>query len=121
MQKVPGVDAARVSLNEGLTVLDLRAGNAVTLEQLRAVLKRNGFVSKEARVTARGTAALKNARLWFTVAGSGETFELASSEASRAAYADLERRARTAAVELEELKGSALPGTKMTFESARDH
>ena len=55
MQKVDGVQTARVSLKEGLTVLELREGNKVTLDHLRRVIKNNGFVSKEAQIIARGT------------------------------------------------------------------
>jgi hypothetical protein len=55
MQKVDGVQTVRVSLKEGLTVLELRPDNTVTLSQLRTVIKNNGFVSKDAQILARGT------------------------------------------------------------------
>jgi hypothetical protein len=55
MQKVDGVATARVSLKEGLTILELKPNNAVTLSQLRTVIRNNGFVSKEAQVVAKGT------------------------------------------------------------------
>jgi hypothetical protein len=54
-QKIDGVQTVRVSLNEGLTVLELKPGNTVTLAKLRQVIKNNGFVSKEALVIARGS------------------------------------------------------------------
>jgi hypothetical protein len=54
MQKVDGVQTARVSLKDGLTILDLKAGNAVTLAKLREIIKNNGFVSKEAIIVASG-------------------------------------------------------------------
>jgi len=54
MQKVDGVQTVRVSLKDGLTVLDLKPGNAVTLARLREIIKSNGFVSKEAIVVASG-------------------------------------------------------------------
>lgn len=69
MQKVTGVETVRVSLNEGLTVLDLKAGNTVTLAVLRAIIKNNGFVSKDAVVVARGTSPADNV---FEVSGTGE-------------------------------------------------
>ena len=53
MQKVDGVQSVRVSLNDGLTILDLKPGNAVTIARLRQIVKNNGFVSKEAGVIAR--------------------------------------------------------------------
>ena len=55
MQKVNGVESARVSLKEGLTILELRPNNTVTLSQLRTVIRNNGFVSKEAQIVAKGT------------------------------------------------------------------
>jgi hypothetical protein len=55
MQKVKGVETVRVSLKEGLTILELKPNNAVTLSQLRTVIRNNGFVSKEAQIVAKGT------------------------------------------------------------------
>jgi hypothetical protein len=57
MQKVEGVEAVRVSLKDGLTILDLKPGNAVTVANLRQIIKNNGFVAKDADIVARGTAA----------------------------------------------------------------
>jgi hypothetical protein len=68
MQKVEGVQKVQVSLKEGVTTLELRADNTVTLAQLRTVIKNNGFVSKDAAVTARGTVAGDT----FEVRGTGE-------------------------------------------------
>jgi copper chaperone CopZ len=68
MQKVDGVQNVKVSLNEGLTILDLKAGNSVTLATLRQIIKNNGFVSKEALIVARGTSG----RNEFDVSGTGE-------------------------------------------------
>ena len=72
MQKVEGVQNVQVSLKEGLTVLELRDGNHVTLEQLRKVIKNNGFVSKEAEAVAKGTVR----GTAFEVSGTGERLTL---------------------------------------------
>jgi len=69
MQKVSGVESVRVSLNAGLTVLELKAGNTVTLAALRTIIKNNGFVSKEAVILARGSATDTK---MFEVSGTGE-------------------------------------------------
>ena len=69
MQKVDGVQSVRVSLNDGLTILDLNPGNAVTLARLRQIIKNNGFVSKDASLLARGTA--KGERV-FVISGTNE-------------------------------------------------
>jgi hypothetical protein len=76
MQKVDGVQNVRVSLNDGLTILDLKPGNAVTLARLRQIIKNNGFVSKEASLLARGTA--KGERV-FVVSGTNEEVALAET------------------------------------------
>ena len=76
MLKVDGVQNVRVSLNEGLTILDLKPGNSVTLARLRQIIKNNGFVSKDASLIARGTA--KGERI-FVVSGTNEEVALAGS------------------------------------------
>lgn len=55
MRKVDGVQRVEVSLKNGLTILDLRPGNRVTVAGLRTIIKNNGFVSKNADIVARGT------------------------------------------------------------------
>ena len=76
MKKVPAVTQVRVSLKDGLTILDLKADSAVSLTQLRQIIKNNGFVSKEATVVARGTPRADNKA--FTVGGTNEQLPLAS-------------------------------------------
>ncbi len=73
MRKVDGVQAVNVSLKDGLTVLDLRPDNKVTMAQLRLVIKNNGFVSKDAQITARGAVNGDT----FEVSGTGERLPLA--------------------------------------------
>lgn len=55
MREVDGVRSVAVSLQDGLTILELREGNTVTLAQLRTLLKNNGLVSRDANVVARGS------------------------------------------------------------------
>ena len=74
MQKVDGVQTVRVSLKEGLTIVDLKPGNAVTLAKLRQTIKNNGFVSKEASVVARGST---NGQRELIVSGTNEQLLLA--------------------------------------------
>jgi hypothetical protein len=77
MKKVAAVSQVRVSLKDGLTVLDLKAGNAVTLAELRLIIKNNGFVPKEAAVIAHGQPDEKEP-LTFVVSGSSERLWLSS-------------------------------------------
>ena len=77
MKRVAAVSQVSVSLNEGLTVLDLKPGNTVTLAELRQIIKNNGFVSKEASVVARGTVDERD-RMIFIVSGTKERLSLSS-------------------------------------------
>jgi hypothetical protein len=76
MQKVDGVQSVRVSLNDGLTILDLKPGNTVTLANLRQIIKNSGFVSKEVNVVARGAT---NGPRGFVVSGTNEQLSLSAS------------------------------------------
>jgi hypothetical protein len=105
MQKVPGVESARVSLNDGLTILNLKRGNTITLARLRETIKNNGFVSKEATVIVRGDVQIRDGELVLDVSGTRELFVLAADAEARAVYEDLRRRAERAPVTKVELSG----------------
>lgn len=77
MKKVPAVSQVRVSLKDGLTVLDLKPGNAITLADLRQIIKNNGFVSKEAAIIARGQPDERDTHT-FVVSGTNERLALLS-------------------------------------------
>ena len=77
MKKVPAVTQVKVSLNDGLTVLDLKPGNTVTLAELRQIIKNNGFVSKEATVIARGSVSADEKS--FTVDGTNERLRITAA------------------------------------------
>ena len=72
MQKVDGVEKVRVSLQDGLTVLDLKPNNSVTIAQLRQIIKNNGFVSKEIQIAAAGEPSVIEGKPGLIVAGTGE-------------------------------------------------
>ena len=113
MRKVPGVTAVRVSLNEGLTVLDFNQGNTVTLVQLRTILKNSGFVSREARLEAIGSVTADGQGLVFTVSGTGEKFALLAGGTARTAFEALKGRTQAGPVAVQ-LKGTAsAPDGKM--------
>ena len=78
MQKVKGVETVRVSLNDGLTILDFTPANTVKLNDLRQIIKNNGFVSKEAHVIVRGRAKDVTGGTVFETSGTGETFAVVS-------------------------------------------
>ena len=73
MRKVEGVENVTVSLKDGLTILELKPGNGVTLENLRRIIKNNGFVSRDAIIVAKGNVAGANG---FEVSGTSEKLSL---------------------------------------------
>ena len=98
MQKVTGVSSVRVSLNEGLTVLDLKPGNTVTLARLREVIRNNGFVTREANVVAWGTAVTSGSDLAFEIGGTRERFPvLAATNEQRRQAEELRAKTKAAA------------------------
>ena len=111
MQKVPGVESVRVSLNDGLTILDLKRGNTITLARLREVIKNNGFVSKEAAVMVRGDVSIRDGQLVIDVAGTHEVFVLVADAPARTAYDGLQQRAGRSPVVDVEIAGSVEGGT----------
>ena len=112
MRKIRGVKTVRVSLNDGLTVLDLDAGNTVTLGQLRTVLKNSGFVSREAQLEARGVVAATGQGLVFAVAGTGENFAIVADASKPAVYEILKQRAQAGQMAVTQLKGLTGPPGK---------
>jgi hypothetical protein len=54
MKKIPGVESVDVSLEKAVTDIQLKAGNTVTLAQIRDIIRSSGFNAREANVTAVG-------------------------------------------------------------------
>ena len=79
MEKLPGVEAAKVSLNEGRAVIQLRPGNAVTMAQIRRSVERNGFTPQQAAINAEADVVAKGDKLQLRISGTNDIFELASS------------------------------------------
>lgn len=79
MEKLPGVESAKVSLNEGRTVIQLKAGNGITLAQLRQSIQRNGFTPRDAVVRARTDVIATGEKLQLRISGTDETFDVATT------------------------------------------
>ncbi|MEG3190962.1 heavy-metal-associated domain-containing protein [Lysobacter sp. D1-1-M9] len=58
LKRLPGVESVKVSLNDGYAELTLAAGSSTSMQQIRAVIRDNGFTPKEARIDLEGTLAL---------------------------------------------------------------
>src|SRR5262245_38715294 len=70
MKKQAAVAEVRVSLNDGLTILDLKPGNTLTVAKIREILKNGGYPTKEATIVANGTVGADQKT--FTVSGTNE-------------------------------------------------
>lgn len=85
LKRLPGVTAVRVSLNEGQAVVALAADNFTTIENIRRVIRDNGFTPKAARVTLAGTLLHVNDGIWLEAPGLPRYRLRASNEAVEAA------------------------------------
>src|SRR5947207_11584091 len=76
MKNVNGVDSVDVSLNKGLATMTLKEGNTVTMKQLRDAIAKNGFTTKQSRVTVNGTLILEGNTPKLNISGSGEVYQV---------------------------------------------
>ena len=76
MKKQRAVTSVKVSLNDGLTILDLAPGNTITVAEIRRIIKNNGFPTKEGTVIAGGAAAADGRT--FVVSGTNEKLTMSS-------------------------------------------
>ena len=79
VEKLPGVESAAVSLNEGRMVVQLRPGNATTMAQVRQSIERNGFTPQQAAISARAEVAATGGKLQVKISGTNETYDIAST------------------------------------------
>jgi len=60
VKKLDGVQTVDVSLEKASADIRLKPGNRITLTQLRDVIKKNGYPTKDAQVEARGRFVDRN-------------------------------------------------------------
>jgi copper chaperone CopZ len=93
VRKLDGVESADVSLERASVVIGLRAGNQITLTQLRQIIKNNGFTAKEATVTVAGTLIERGGKPAFRITGTDIVWLLTAQ--NNAAYTDAAQRVKT--------------------------
>lgn len=79
MEKLPGVESASVSLNEGRTVIQLRPGNEITMAQIRESIQRNGFTPRDAVIKAQATVIATGDKLQLKISGTNETYDVVTT------------------------------------------
>ena len=62
IKKLDGVESVDVSLDKAGADIRLKPGNAITLPQLRRVIRQSGYPTKDAQVEARGTVVERNGK-----------------------------------------------------------
>ena len=58
--KLPGVESAEVSLDKAAADIRLKPDNRITVTQLREVLKKNGYPTRDAQIEGRGRIIDRN-------------------------------------------------------------
>lgn len=79
IKKIPGVQSVNVSLNQGLVSIKFAPDNTVKLEQVRKAILDDAFTPKDAKIIAVGELISQDGKLLFKVAGTNETFPVAST------------------------------------------
>ena len=81
--QLDGVNATEASWNRRILTVRFRARNRVTLEELRAVVRRHHFSVREADVVVRGRVGrAASGELQLTVTGSGVVYSIAAAAAA---------------------------------------
>jgi copper chaperone CopZ len=62
IDKLDGVASVEVSLEKATADIRLKPGNAITLPQLRRLIRQTGYPTKDAHVDARGTMTERSGR-----------------------------------------------------------
>ena len=62
IKKLDGVESVDVSLERASADIRLKPGNAITLPQLRRIIRQAGYPTKDAQVEARGTVVERNGK-----------------------------------------------------------
>ncbi|GIW53150.1 MAG: hypothetical protein KatS3mg081_2505 [Gemmatimonadales bacterium] len=87
--KLPGVDSVKVSLNQGYALVYLSRDNELSVEQVRSVIRNNGFSPKAARVKVRGRLERREGDLVLAVPPRGRIFRLTEAPEARNRFAEI--------------------------------
>ena len=79
--KLPGIESADVSLTTATADIRLKPDNRITLPQLREVLKKNGYPTRDAQVTGRGKVVNRDGTRVLDLLN-GSTIELVDTPAA---------------------------------------
>lgn len=106
LSKIDGIEDVSVSLNDGYALVRLEPDNAVTLEQIRLVIRENGFTPKDAAIVVSGTLTRAGDQL-VLASGAGQQFSLVAWPNAQSAWQQLHALPQSAIVEIEGRAGEA--------------
>lgn len=86
LRKLPGIESVDVSLRRASADIRLRAGNLLSLEQVRRIARENGFSAREATVTAIGRIIERDGQPALEVSGTNLVVPIAEDPAAPAAF-----------------------------------
>jgi copper chaperone CopZ len=92
VKKVHGVQKVDVSLNKGNATIEFKPESTAQYDDVRSGIEKNGFVIRDAQITARGKLQRTNGMLQFVVSGSGETFNVSVQNSNAEVAHTLETR-----------------------------
>ena len=105
VQKLPGVESVNVSLERASTDIQLRPGNSITLEQLRSIIKNNGFTAKEATVTVVGKLIERGGQPALEVTGTNTVMLIVADPKQPAIFKQVQDRLRAKASDAVRITG----------------
>ena len=106
LQKLAGVESVDVSLERAVVDMRLRVPNAVTLAQVRDIVRKNGFGSREATVTVEGMLVNRSGQPAIEVSGTGVTMRIVPDTASPDAFRQVQSGLAAGALRTVELVGT---------------
>jgi copper chaperone CopZ len=106
LSKIEGVQDVTVSLNDGYALVKLRPDNAVTLEQIRLVIRENGFTPKDATLVVSGTLTRVDDRLVLAT-NTHRRYSLVATPGAQSAFQTLQTAPEGAVVQIEARVGAA--------------
>jgi hypothetical protein len=110
VQRLPGVEAVDVSLERAVVDIRLRAGNAITLAQVRGIIKSNGFTSKDAAVTVVGILVERGGNAALEVSGTTVVMSIVADATSPDVFRQVQNL-RTTTGRSVELTGTVISTT----------
>ena len=95
VQKLAGVESVTVSLERASTDIRLRPGNTLTLDQIRTLIRNNGFATKEATVTVVGRLIERGGQPALEVTGTNVVMLVEADTRQPDVFVQLQERLRT--------------------------